>query len=353
MKSFTVRQTNILKGIAVLMLLVHHSLPPIPGEVLGAFEGVVQQSISLSKICVAIYAVLSGYGMYLSYVKREREGREKSIWRFSLVHIWKIYAVFWLAAGISIGSVVLLKGNFREIYGENPVRAFFLDGMALSYLTGTPKFVNSWWYVTATLLYYALFPFCFRIVQRLKEKNYILMAVLMEAVFLPQKVNSAAVYGTFFVFGMIFAERDVIERLLKSSQKGKAKKWLRVSGYCLGIGILCVLRQTVLAEIRTEYYFDWLPALLLILLVSELGSCFNPVKTGVLERIGSYSFEMYLLHGVFLKYFGKFIYQSLSCWAVLARLFAVTYAAAVFLKWLEGILGILKITKRFPAGKGA
>lgn len=352
MKSFSKRQTNILKGIAVLLLLVHHSLPPIPEEVLGGLEGVVAQGISLSKICVAIFAVLSGYGMYLSYEKKEKDGTEKSIWRFSFIHIMKIYAVFWLAAGISIGCVCLLKGNFGEIYGEHPVRALFLDGMALSYLTGTPKFVNSWWYVTATLIYYALFPFCFRLIQRLKEKNYILMAILIEAVFLPGKVNSIVVYGTFFLYGMIFAERDVINFFLKNTPVGGVKKWLRAAEYAVTIVILCVLRQKVLAEIRTEYYFDWLLALVLILLVCQLRRNFHSERIGVLELIGSYSFEMYLIHGVFLKYFGKFIYRSLSCQAVLARLFVVTLAAAVLLKWVEGKLGIPGITRGFPAGKG-
>ena len=66
---FTKRHTNILKGIAVILLVIHHSFPAIPKEYLHEQALLITQLVSAAKLCVGIFAVLSGYGMYMSYQK--------------------------------------------------------------------------------------------------------------------------------------------------------------------------------------------------------------------------------------------------------------------------------------------
>lgn len=354
MNRFLKRHTQIMKGIAIILLLVHHGLDPIPRENMGIWGGIVQNSISLSKLCVAIFAILSGYGMYLSFSEKKREGTEKSAWRFVFLHILKFYAVFWLAALLSIGIVAVVKGNFGEIYGEHPLYYLLLDGMGLSYLTGSPKFVNSWWYVTAVLIYYSLFPFLFRIVQKLKRGNYILMIILGIAVFCFPGMNSIIVYGCVFVHGMILAEREMINRFLNWFEKDRLQVCLKLEWCLLLFLVLCIFRQKFLRGTRTEYYLDWLIAFVLILFVSEAACHLKFIRKGILELTGSYSLEIYLIHAVFIRYFGSYVYLTNHCIGVLLRLFAASFAAAVLLKWLEKRLGIHKIPAwcRKSGGKG-
>lgn len=335
MRKFSIRQTQILKGIAIGLLLVHHGLDPIPKENMGVWAGIVENSISLSKLCVAIFAVLSGYGMYLSFHGKQRAETGMSVWRFVFSHILKLYAVFWMTALLSIGIVTVIKGNFGEIYEGYPLYYALLDVMGLSYLTVSPKFVNSWWYVTATLIYYCLFPLLFPMVQRLKRGNYLLLAVTAAGVFGFPGMNSILIYGCSFLYGMIFAERDIINRLLNCLDKNRMQSCLKLVGCFLIMIGLCAFRQKVLAETKTAYYLDWLLALVLILLVSELTSRRLPARAGILELTGRYSFEIYLIHAVFIRHMGKYVYLSNHCWAVLLRLFAASFGAALLLRWME------------------
>lgn len=346
MKSFSKRQTQIMKGIAIVLLLVHHGLDPIPKENMGAFSGIVENSISLSKLCVAIFAILSGYGMYLSFQGKRKERGRISIWRFTFSHILKLYAVFWLAALLSIGTVALVKGNFGEIYKGYPLYYVLLDIMGLSYLTGSPKFVNSWWYVTAALIYYLLFPLAYQIVRRLKQRNYILVVLLAAVTFLYHGMNSISVYGCCFVYGMILAERNLLNRFLNSFHRNRNQIWLKEAGCLLAFILLCVFRQKVLGGTRTEYYLDWLITIVLMLLVGEVSEAPHKKKLkgpGLLEVIGRYSFEIYLIHAMFIKYFGEYVYLSEHCLAVWLRLFIASFAAAVLVKWLERVLGFPRI----------
>ena len=74
MMIFDKRQTNIAKGVAVLLLLWHHLFynnPKSYGKfisVLNINKVPVESVIAdLCKVCVAVFLLLSGYGLYRSY----------------------------------------------------------------------------------------------------------------------------------------------------------------------------------------------------------------------------------------------------------------------------------------------
>lgn len=77
------KTTQMIKGIAILIMLAHHfivfSFSELPHGVMvfGA----------ACKICVAIYAVLSGYGYFFA--------REKTV-RYALKKSWGLLQIYWL-----------------------------------------------------------------------------------------------------------------------------------------------------------------------------------------------------------------------------------------------------------------
>lgn len=79
--------SNMVKGIAVLMMIMHHiwGFPEkIPGLLLSNIE---VQIGSAAKICVSIFMFLSGYGLYYTFYKKG----EIRVWR----RVWSIYKRFW------------------------------------------------------------------------------------------------------------------------------------------------------------------------------------------------------------------------------------------------------------------
>lgn len=71
---FDKRVTNICKGIAVILMLIHHIFPGMTGYGLKlANTWVLPQVAILGKVCVSIFLVLSGYGLYESYKTKKFE----------------------------------------------------------------------------------------------------------------------------------------------------------------------------------------------------------------------------------------------------------------------------------------
>ena len=69
--SFDLRQTNILKGVSVSLLLWHHLFLNNTKLCVTflTFHGIplVKMFADISKCCVALFIFLSGYGLFKSY----------------------------------------------------------------------------------------------------------------------------------------------------------------------------------------------------------------------------------------------------------------------------------------------
>lgn len=83
-KSFTIDDTLLIKGVAIILMVCNH-LFPIPEWIYpeNQFISIAVGSKTLaayiggfSKICVAIFAFLSGYAMYFTYTRRGMGGTD-------------------------------------------------------------------------------------------------------------------------------------------------------------------------------------------------------------------------------------------------------------------------------------
>ena len=352
-KTFSTAHTQVLKGLAVIMLLMHHGFSVLTADTpWGSL--VLTNTISLTKLCVAIFTVLSGYGMYFSFRSKAKNASCKEAAIFAVSHLVKLFLIFWISAVVQITIVSLIKGNFFDIYKEHPVYYLLLDCMGVSYITGTPKFVNAWWYMTAITIYYLLFPVLFLVVHRLKEKNYLLLAISAVGLLFLHVQNSIFVYGIFFLFGMIFAERDLFNRILNA--KLQIKNWTKPIVWLAVFVLLCILRQQFLYGTGTDYHLDWLLTFVLVLVVCEMSFAFSVACTSsvpvtktigtILGKLfgwlGACSFEIYLTHSVFLKYFGKMVCVPSVWYLILIKLLVASVIAAWLLKGIEKLLQVKK-----------
>lgn len=331
---FTKRQTNIIKGIAIVLLLIHHSWSPLKTETMPVYGEAIRNMTSIGKLSVAVFSLLSGYGMYFSATGKKAE--TMSVWKNILSHVLKIYTVFWLTAGILIGIVSASGGGLGTVYGKLPVYHLILELLGLSYIAGTPMLANSWWYVTAALLYYCCFPFLLEGIRKLKRGSYLVWLILAVWLFLHPGESSVLVYGFFFAMGMILAERNILNRLMKLTEHA----WVCVlvlPVMLAGLAGSLALRQTFLAGLKAEYYLDWLPALLLIMAAAVLSSKLPWKFPGILELAGRVSFEMFLIHGIFIKYAAFLVYPDDNAVFVLVRLFCLSLLGGLLIRLITRI----------------
>lgn len=175
MGNFSIKHTQIAKGIAILLMIYHHLF--IFAErihcqylsVLNVFllgEGVDAQTIfaKFGKICVCIFVFVSGIGLYYSNLKNQSNivSQYKSM-LFRALHFltnfWIIFLIF-IPIGVLMGVYELNIGNI--------IAAFF--GM------NTATYNMEWWFVKCYLVLLFIFP-CFNYLLS-KQKTYKKLIVL-------------------------------------------------------------------------------------------------------------------------------------------------------------------------------
>lgn len=117
-----------IKGMAILILLFHHLFgsPSWLENSISFFSirtwGGESLEILLAgqgKMCIAIYTVLSGYGLYISFSKRNR----KFDWKYALDKDLKLLIIFFLVYLFTQLPFDMVSGDYSNI---NPINNSFL-----------------------------------------------------------------------------------------------------------------------------------------------------------------------------------------------------------------------------------
>lgn len=321
---YTKRDTNIAKAAAVILLLIHHLYMGVAPAPIDIFHEYLPLTLAtLSKVCVALFVVLSGYGLAASYGKR----KEKPV-RFALDHTlglmrpyWFIYVLF------AVLGIFFARQQFSPwaVYGTG-LRGF-LNGLseffALRPLLGTPTYNQTWWYMEAALVLYLTFPLVYGGVKRLPVLVLPLSAVpLVLYYFLGNNVwdTCREIYWFFpFAAGIFLAQRDL---LAKFADLVKKKLWLCVLFTGLAVLVTALVRSQVGLAVDTFFAV----AILLFLrctlsLIPGLNSNFT--------YIGRHSGNIFMLHSFIYCYFTSQSFFVKLLWS--PNLFVVFLALPVLL----------------------
>lgn len=127
-KTFVLRDTQIQKGVAILILILLHLF--FRGEAAWPFfdyswtienKPWITTLLKNGKICVDIFVIYSGYGLNESFNKKI-QGKQKSIRisiKFVTAHLVKLYTNFWVIFWICLSAgMIFEKFNIFTIYGE-------------------------------------------------------------------------------------------------------------------------------------------------------------------------------------------------------------------------------------------
>lgn len=176
---FSKDDTLKIKGIAILMMYVHHFY--LSADRYGKYEidffplteEITVFIASALKICVAMFVFLTGYGMTASYQTKEQKVGYIRHRLFSLLS--NFVFIFLL-----VQLVTFPTGRIFDIYGKSGSAAvyFFIDMAGLARLFGTPTFIGTWWYMSLAVTLILIFPLLYRVLEKLSETG-VLMIVLI------------------------------------------------------------------------------------------------------------------------------------------------------------------------------
>lgn len=215
-REFTIQETNIAKGIACMLLLFHHLFyheskfelfwhltnPPMISNV-----------ATLGKVCVAIFLILSGYGLVKS---AESDGKVGV--KFILRHLTKLMMQFWFIYILFVPLGVVFGRSPLDIYGmgiKGVIKAV-IDFLGISNIMNTPTMNGTWWFMGAIILLYIGFPILYRAI---KKKPCITLFISLLICFFSNS-NSRWFHAILlwifpFVSGMFLAEKNLINKFFQ------------------------------------------------------------------------------------------------------------------------------------------
>ncbi len=316
-----------LKGIAILLMMLHHNFREVSlfEDYTVSFFPFPQEWIvnaaSMAKICVSLFAFISGYGLYLS-CKNDNSTPTKWV----IIRYIKTFSGYWLIWILSAVLTQIINGRFAKIYLDTNIWDamvnIVLDFAGLANLFHSPTLNGTWWYMSAAFIFIIITPLL------VKNEEYLTVLLLVVVVFL-RMITGGNGEGTFtggnstwsflaiFMLGMIFAKYNIIERIVNA--KGK---WLRFVVECVLLAVAYKVYNAI--DISSYWELNWALIPLIVIMFSVEFVMYIPVVRQILLYLGRHSMNIFMVHTFIRhyyladftyswKYFGLIIVVLLVC----------------------------------------
>ena len=343
---FDLRQTNIAKGIALLMLLWHHLFFKMADryELYGSlfrFRGVpIESWLSVfCKVCVSIFIFLSGYGIFKSYSKYTETApiTLKSDIKYVKNRLIKLLAPYWVIYIIFVPMGLLFGVKFYEIYGNNPFH-YFADFFGLSYLFFENDYTvnKTWWYMSIIIVLCVAYPILHRLFKFSKET---LLALCLFLLFIPFDFRELTIWLVPFVCGMYASKTDIFEKL-DGILNSNLKKFLFTTIMLL---VSVLVRYRFFSNRHTvDFAFAFFVVLFSFFFISKI-----PFISKALEEIGKKSGLIFMFHTfIYSMYLKSFIYSFKYSVFKYLVLLIICIAVAYLLDFIMNVTGYNKLIKK-------
>ncbi len=328
MHELSIRDTNIIKGVALICLLFHHLFFVENGLFYDYYvcnHGVVNELGKVCKVCVALFVFLSGYGL----AKSTKE--DISYGKFFLHRLSKLMPTFWLIWLLFVPLGVFVFGRtFEVVYVDCIIPKFFLDIFGLINVFGIYGYNATWWFMSCIIMLYALFPFLL-IITRNRRNLIVLFLVSLGFLFLPiPYFSSIKYYVIIFIVGIIFAEKKVLSKISNL-------------GYPFGIWVILLIVFVALrCVLPYKPLIDIFVCLSIIMLYNSLES--RNIIFRWLHFLGVHSMNIFLFHTfIYAYYFEAIIYSPKNPILIFMLLLCICLIISMGIEKIKSIIGIQKL----------
>lgn len=352
--------TTAVKGIAIMLMLVHHIfafpyrlvngatyIPLIP---LGDGTSVIWHIALVGKICVAMFTVLAGFGIYRSFSKKLLEAGEGDKTETYLSYIFrrvkKLYFKVWPVFIVFVPMGLFLHCPFIT---KSPA-AWIKNALLMD-----SSFNAEWWFLTSYLILVFMSPMVMAFFNRKRSSLYsdfvliTILAVFIERILLnlvllfPSLIYLRASYIwvkmaptlvllPMFMLGAWIAKYDIYERIMN---RFGGKSAPRILMGLVMIAVPLLLRDGWVQN--NTWGFDQFdgPYAAVLSLGIVMVTCRAKILQKILVVIGKQSTGIWLIHSFFcFYYFQQFSYAPKKSVLVFLLVFAMSFTSAWVIDFL-------------------
>lgn len=353
---FTKEHTMQMKGIAIIILLFHHCFlntqrwATVPYEKLATTKGwgyypisfapfsshTIQYLASFSKICVAMFVFMTGYGMWVSYESQKKKTTMSNYIKKRMVTLMTGFLIIFVVTEI----LAIPTGRFIEVYGHDfrSVVYMIIDALGLAKLLGTPLFCLTWWYMSLAIVLIMIFPFVHSIMEKYQWVVVVASIIVPRACGFGQSTDLFR-YLLAYTLGMYFAQHDLLARIKeKFMEQNVAGKLLSLIVSLIGLAVIIKCRQN--AWIGWKYLDFWDGFAAMYVIVNSYIYILNGkwIVKG-LGFLGKHSMNIFLIHSFYRDvFFHKFTYSFYYAWLDYIVLMAISLVTSIVLEWFKKLI---------------
>ena len=353
---FTKEHTMQMKGIAIIILLFHHCFlnaqrwATVPYEKLATTKGwgyypisfapfsshTIQYLASFSKICVAMFVFMTGYGMWVSYESQKKKTTMSNYIKKRMVTLMTGFLIIFVVTEV----LAIPTGRFIEVYGHDfrSVVYMIIDALGLAKLLGTPLFCLTWWYMSLAIV----FIMSFRFVHSIMEKYQ--WVVVVASIIVPRACGFGQSTDLFryllaYTLGMYFAQHDLLARIKeKFMEQNVEGKLLSLIVSLIGLAVIIKCRQNAWIGWKYLDFWDGFAAMYVII-ISYIYILNGKWIVKGLGFLGKHSMNIFLIHSFYRDvFFHEFTYSFYYAWLDYIVLMAISLVTSIVLEWFKKLI---------------
>ena len=353
---FTKEHTMQMKGIAIIILLFHHCFlnaqrwATVPYEKLATTKGwgyypisfapfsshTIQYLASFSKICVAMFVFMTGFGMWVSYESQKKKTTMSNYIKKRMVTLMTGFLIIFVVTEI----LAIPTGRFIEVYGHDfrSVVYMIIDALGLAKLLGTPLFCLTWWYMSLAIVLIMIFPFVHSIMEKYQWVVVVASIIVPRACGFGQSTDLFR-YLLAYTLGMYFAQHDLLARIKeKFMEQNVAGKLLSLIVSLIGLAVIIKCRQNAWIGWKYLDFWDGFAAMYVIV-ISYIYILNGKWIVKGLGFLGKHSMNIFLIHSFYRDvFFHEFTYSFYYAWLDYIVLMAISLVTSIVLEWFKKLI---------------
>ena len=353
---FTKEHTMQMKGIAIIILLFHHCFlnaqrwATVPYEKLATTKGwgyypisfapfsshTIQYLASFSKICVAMFVFMTGYGMWVSYESQKKKTTMSNYIKKRMVTLMTGFLIIFVVTEI----LAIPTGRFIEVYGHDfrSVVYMIIDAVGLAKLLGTPLFCLTWWYMSLAIVLIMIFPFVHSMMEKYQWIVVVASIIVPRACGFGQSTDLFR-YLLAYTLGMYFAQHDLLARIKeKFMEQNMAGKLLFLIVSLIGLAVIIKCRQNAWIGWKYLDFWDGFAAMYVIV-ISYIYILNGKWIVKGLGFLGKHSMNIFLIHSFYRDvFFHEFTYSFYYAWLDYIVLMAISLVTSMVLEWFKKLI---------------
>lgn len=353
---FTKEHTMQMKGIAIIILLFHHCFlnaqrwATVPYEKLATTKGwgyypisfapfsshTIQYLASFSKICVAMFVFMTGYGMWVSYESQKKKTTMSNYIKKRMVTLMTGFLIIFVVTEV----LAIPTGRFIEVYGHDfrSVVYMIIDALGLAKLLGTPLFCLTWWYMSLAIVLIMIFPFVHSIMEKYQWVVVVASIIVPRACGFGQSTDLFR-YLLAYTLGIYFAQHDLLARIKeKFMEQNVEGKLLSLIVSLIGLAVIIKCRQNAWIGWKYLDFWDGFAAMYVII-ISYIYILNGKWIVKGLGFLGKHSMNIFLIHSFYRDvFFHEFTYSFYYAWLDYIVLMAISLVTSIVLEWFKKLI---------------